>query len=281
MGVDLADQGQTSTQATAQSLPEFENPPINEVVCGVQFERSNKWQTSHFGIFWERVQHDYPNFSDQPPLLVLPDPMKPPAPEVGIAIRDEAFPLRRVWLIDQTGRFLMQLDPPRFLHNWRKVEDTDPYPHFQAAYSRFTNSLELFRSFAQDFTLGEIRPNQYELSYINHIFADELGEFPQAVNKFVKFYTWQSAFLAEPTAAEIRLKIPMQRNRGNLSVSVKHGIRNSDQKEVLILDLAARGSADPSGSDMTEWFELAHETIVRGFAEITTAEAHRMWGRKA
>ena len=276
----MADRAHTSIQATAQSLPEFQNPPINEVVCGVQFEALEKWQTVHFGLFWQRVQQEYPNFSDHQPLVVLPDPMKPPA-GVGIAVQGDLVPLRRVWMVDQTGRYLMQVDPPRFLHNWRKVKDTDSYPRFQAAYPRFTKSLELFRSFARDSSLGETRPNQYELSYINHIFADELGKFPQAVNKFVTFYTWQSAFLAEPTAAAIQLTIPMPRSRGNLSVSIKHGIRGSDQREVLLLELTARGSADPSGSDMTEWFELAHETIVRGFAEVTTTEAHKMWGRKA
>ena len=278
---DLADQGQTITQATAHSLPEFQNPPINEVVCGVQFEGLEKWQTVHFGNFWQRAQQEYPNFSDQQPLVILPDPMKPPTGG-GIAVQGDIVPpLRRVWLLDQTGRYLMQVDPPRFLHNWRKVEDTDPYPRFPAAYSRFTDSLELFRSFARDFSLGETRLNQYELSYINHIFTDEVGGFPQAIDKFVAFYTWQSTFLADPTAAEARLRIPMPRNRGILSVSVKHGVRSSDQKEALILELTARGLADPAGSDMTEWFELAHETIVRGFAEITTAEAHKMWGRKA
>ena len=175
----------------------------------------------------------------------------------------------------------MQVDPPMFLHNWRRIEDTDPYPRFADAYSRYIASLESFLSFVKDESLGKPKPSQYELTYINHIFTDDPRGFPEALDKFIRFYSWEPSFLAAPAAANIALRVPLAGNRGMLAISARHGVRRSDEKEALVLELTARGLADPSDSDMSSWFELAHETIVRGFAEITTPHAHKVWGRKA
>ena len=198
---------------------------------------------------------------------------RPPKPAEGALV-----PLRRVWLVDPTGRYLIQLDPPRFLHNWRKREDRDPYPRFETAYSRFTESLKLYQAFAEESSLGDLNPNLYELSYINHIFEEE-DVFPEQVGRFLNFYGWQpsSAFQGHPEALNIRLALPLPNKAGRLTVSVQHGTRETDGKSVLVLDLTARGATKMT---MDEWFSIAHETIVRGFAEVTTDEAQRLWRRK-
>lgn len=33
--------------------PDFENPPVVEVVCGIQFEYLSQLITPHFGLLWE------------------------------------------------------------------------------------------------------------------------------------------------------------------------------------------------------------------------------------
>jgi len=280
MGVQnsAADQG----TKTATPLPHFESPPINEVVCGVQFKHLERWKTAHFGAFWcQKVREAYPKVEDQQPLIVQPDPVTgqlldgtPPKLTEG-----SLLPLRRVWLVDSTGRYLIQIDPPRFLHNWRRLEDTDPYPRFADAYSRFTSSLELYTSFVKELSLGDPSPNLYELTYVNHI-LEEKAAFPERMDRFLNFYRWEpgGTFLAQPQAFECLLAIPLPDKAGKLSISVKHGTRTSDNKAVLVLDLTARGTATMK---MDEWFQIAHETIVRGFVEITTEEAHRAWVRNS
>jgi uncharacterized protein (TIGR04255 family) len=77
----------------------------------------------------------------------------------------------------------------------------------------------------------------------------------------------------------INLRFPLPQDRGALHVTYKHGKKVSDKKDVLILDLTARGPAKLDGSDMEDWFDLAHEWIVRGFTDLTSALAHKRWGR--
>ena len=262
------------SQAKGIVLPDFDAPPINEVVCGVQFDDLKGWQTVHFGLFWQRIREQYPNFEDQNPLLLLDDRENGKRSQMS----QDVLPLRRVWLIDATKTYVMQVDPPRFLHNWRRRSESDPYPHFEDAYSRFTSSLDFFRSFVEDSSLGEIRPRVYELSYINHMVGEEVSP-PRPLESFLSFYRWkeQGRFLAEPSKFHCTLEIPLAKDAGKLTVSVKHGVRKSDGKAILVLDLTARGSAK---LDMNDWFDVAHETIVRGFVDITTSEAQALWGRK-
>ena len=262
------------SQAKRIVLPDFDAPPINEVVCGVQFDGLDRWQTVHFGLFWQRVRKSYPKFEDQNPLRLLESPESGKPTETSTSV----LPLRRVWLVDETNRYVMQVDPPRLLHNWRKRGPSDPYPRFEDAYSRFTSCLDSFRSFVEDSSLGEIRPRLYELSYINHIVGDEVSP-ARPLESFLSFYQWkeQRAFLGEPSKFQCTLEIPLAKDAGKLSVSVKHGVRKPDGKAILVLDLTARGSAK---LDMNDWFDVAHETIVRGFVDITTSEAQALWSRR-
>lgn len=266
---------------TLTPLPDFGAPPINEVVCGVQFKHLEAWKTAHFGAFWwTKVREDYPNVEDHPPLNFQPDPVTGQVPEGAppTLLEGPLLPLRRVWLVDQTANYLMQIDPPRFLHNWRKLGDNDPYPRFADAYSRFTKSLDLYRSFIDELSLGDLQPNLYELTYINHIVGED-GVFPGTMSRFVNFYRWEpnGSFLGQPDAFAGTFVLPLRDGAGKLTISLKQGLRRSDGKPVVVLDLTARGAA---GINMDDWFHIAHEAIVRGFAEITTEEAQALWQRK-
>lgn len=59
----------------------------------------------------------------------------------------------------------------------------------------------------------------------------------------------------------------------------RHGKRMPDEKEVLVVEFTARGKAGPGEADMGRWFEIAHDSIVRTFVELTTPEAQELWGR--
>lgn len=270
------------TQQETTVLPEFENPPINELVCGTQFESIGKWQTPHFGLFWERVRAEYPEFQDQNPLTTLSAPTAAEVSKLRVDIETlQMVPLRRVWLLDQSRQYLMQVDPPRFLHNWRKLKDGDTYPRFRSAYAKFTESLNVFRRFVRESSLGEPVFDQYELSYINHIVSDE--ENPTSAYEYLSCFKWdpESKLLGRPNGLQLSFRVPLGEKRGMLIISAKHGKRKSDNRHVLILELSARGSAEPTGTDMQEWYDLAHETIVRSFVELTTSEAHKFWRRTA
>jgi uncharacterized protein (TIGR04255 family) len=54
---------------TTDGLPEYENPPAIEVVCGILFKTLDAFSLPHFGLFWERCKANYPTCRDVAPLL--------------------------------------------------------------------------------------------------------------------------------------------------------------------------------------------------------------------
>lgn len=49
-------------------LPDFNAPPVIEVVVGVQFPTIDELCTAHVGAFWQRMRAEYPGVQDMPPL---------------------------------------------------------------------------------------------------------------------------------------------------------------------------------------------------------------------
>lgn len=263
-----------------KSLPEYKKPPVIEVVCGVQFEEIKSLQSVHYGEFWQRIKRDYPKTEDMPPLREIFESKEALAPSVQL----EAFempPLRRIFFVDNTDNYLLQMQPTRFLANWRKRSETDEYPRFSKAYDRFINGLNEFESFVKN--LIGISPvvNQFELTYINHMLEKDIP-YPIGMKYYLSFLALNmeraEAFLPVPRSFQSRLQFALPNSSGVLHITVSHGRRNDGQK-VMVLDLTARGPAKNGIIGMEEWFKLAHEWIVRGFTDITSTAAHKEWER--
>ena len=266
-------------EAVPQALPEFGQPPLTEVVCGLQFQ-ALALRTVHLGDFWQTMRDRYPSFEDHAPLANIFDDS-----DRGVRVEQDYFldmpPLRRVFFVDETKNFLLQLGASRFLANWRKLNDSDAYPRFDATYVRLREGWDKFREYSSRSELGAIRLNQYELTYINHI-PDEMSGSDHA-NELFTFVRWPqlSVDVFEPNlrGTQLRFQIPFKKARGSLSVALQRGERVPDGRHVFILELTARGSAAEDGADRDGWFAFAHEAIVQTFASLTTTKAHEHWGR--
>lgn len=189
-------------------------------------------------------------------------------------------PLRRVFYIDSTTNFLLQLQSSRFLSNWRKRQPSDQYPSFEAAYSRFSRGWNDFLKFSKESGFPVPEANQYELTYVNHI-HQTTEAFPVGIQRILPLLSWKTArsanFLPDPTSLACRLQFNFPESKGRLHVAVSHGLL--DGKGLLVVDFTARGSARKDWSDMHDWFSMAHEWIVSGFTDLTSSDAHSTWRR--
>jgi len=248
---------------------------------GIQFDPLPEFRSSHFGIFLERVREEYPNTEDRAPISEVRETDQDTAIRAQIGLLDMP-PLRRVFFVDPTGNFLLQLQASRFHANWRRQREEDQYPRFSNTFHRFTLGWTLFHQFADEANLGALNTNQYELSYINHI---EEGDeaFPAGMEEFLPLFNWTSAqsglFLPKPSSATMRLAFSLPEAKGRLHVSIAHGLLPRGGKQILVMDLTARGPAKADWSDFKDWFSLAHEWIVRGFTDLTSNQAHDRWRR--
>ncbi len=142
-------------------LPEFDHPPVDEVVLGIEFAPLRGFTQAHLGVFWNDIREDYPRTQDQIPLLdlgtlpiVIPTGIPPNA----------GF---RTWFISNDDSSIIQVQNDRFICNWRKRGDE--YPRFEPLYERFSANLALFERVAEGLELGTLSPRRIEVTYINWI----------------------------------------------------------------------------------------------------------------
>src|SRR5438874_10786963 len=106
-------------------LPDFENPPVIETVLGVQFAPLSRFTVPYFGLYWQKIKHEYDHFEVYPPLASLIEefgtavPSRPPPrqPQVSIELTNE--PGIRCWFLDKSENNLIQVQQDRFVHNWK------------------------------------------------------------------------------------------------------------------------------------------------------------------
>ena len=253
-----------------RALPDYDNPPVNELAVGVYFEPLNGWQTRHVGHFWGEVRKDFPNTEDQPPII-----------EVERGPRFEILqlpPLRRTFLVSQDQNFVIQLQESRFLLNWRKKQPTDVYPRFSAHFKKFIGHWGHFSDFVAREKVGNLKPARYELTYVNHIEQGD-NSVSETVERYARIFNWSSLnakFLPPPTGINVVWTFTMPEQLGFAQANLSQGVR-ADGRAVLVLVMSCTGSASPKIS-LNDWFAASHRWLAHGFKELTTDAARKEWG---
>ena len=265
-----------------KTLPEFERPPVIEVVCGVLFKSLENMLAPHLGVLWERFKAKYPTCQEVPPLAPAIEKYDDSA-GVELTISDKP-PLPRVWFVHESETGIIQVQRDRFLHNWKKVRPEDEYPRYTNVIELFRTHLSTFDSFITDVGLGSVEPLQYELTYVNHIPQGEGFDSLDRIGCTLPDFGWRTndkRFLPMPDRLNWRTSFALPNKAGRLHATIRNGVRNEDGKPLLLFELTARGfGKDRSRAEMWEWFDLGHKWIVRAFADLTDEDVQcDVWKR--
>jgi uncharacterized protein (TIGR04255 family) len=265
-------------------LPSFKNPPVVEVAMAVQFEPLTGLATVHYGEYRRRIRADYPRLEEKPPLgrsyESFSGEQAPSTPEVEIS---ELPPLRRCWFVDKHGNSLVQMDSEHFVYNWRNETGAETYPRYESVRKKFRDLWSDFLKFLEEEGLGEPRVNHWEISYVNHLDKgqgwDSLPELGNVLH--ISPNAPHNGFLPAPEALQVVAVYAFPEKRGRLRISLQNAVRRRDMQECMLLKLISRGHAHSSQTDVIlGHFDVGREWIVRAFAEITTEQAHALWGRE-
>jgi len=268
-------------------LPDFEQPPISEVLLSIQFERLEALTSPHLGILWNNFRTEFPNVEEHAqlaPAFERFEAVQPAAPSV----RYESLgtpPLRRAWFLNGKETELIQIQSDRLIHNWRKIQDADSYPRYEQIRDHFVGEAKLFQSFITQEGLGELVVNQCEVTYVNHIMAGEVGEGHAELQNIIS--NWRKEeyrFLPAPENASLALRFLIRNEAdetiGRLHAQVQPAWRNVDKRPMYVMTLTARGIPMGEGLDGSlRFFDVGREWIVRGFADLTTTKMHELWRR--
>jgi uncharacterized protein (TIGR04255 family) len=248
---------------------------------GVEFERLAQWSVPHFGLFYQEIRDEYPQFDVHAPLVPNPTVTARPGAEF-LAVRAGVIPDVRCWFINHDSTRLIQVQRDRFIHNWRKCDGGD-YPHYETIKPIFEADWRRFLAFLESNGLGKPSIRQCEITYINHI-EQGLGwdSFAQ-LGEVLRYWAGDQVgdFLPPLQDAGLALRYAMPAEKGILHIQMDPVIRHQDGKELIQLSLTTRGRPKSGEwTDVSEWLDLGHVWIVNGFEAITTDKMHTIWGKE-
>jgi len=265
----------TSTSKTsADPLPSYRKPPVDEIVCGVRFEPLPELKVPHIGLLWEKFRQEYPVLQHAAPIVTG---SSLPVDET------TGFPLPRIWFISKADNELVQFQLDCFYYNWR--QRGDDYPRYPSIIQKFEKAKSQLDAFTNELELGTIVPLECELTYINHIPIGQGWESIDDLPKVIRDFTWQKGkrnFLPNPANVAWQVRFELPDRKGSLNVKLNQAKRKADGVPSLILEVAAKGlGEEKTGKAIRDWFDLAHEWIVRGFTDLTTKEIQEnIWERE-
>ena len=261
-----------------QHLPDYSDPPLNEVVLGIQYVPVPAYSSINAQEIWNLFCRDFP--------IVQEQPLIPPVFETfgGTNLRPSfqfeigGAPVgSRLWFIAPNRDHLIQFQSDRFLANWRKQSETHDYPHFEpiaAAFEKNLSSLEKY--FLERFSYT-ISINQAEVSYINLIPVEDFSD----VGLWFSF--WQGKNLNMETM-NLNFKEIMRGSNGQPIARLHHELQSvftmDGRHKAFQLSLTFRGKPpDGNINSALDFIKLGREVIVNRFTLMTTTQAHEHWGR--
>jgi uncharacterized protein (TIGR04255 family) len=261
----------------------FDHPPVVETVLGLRFNSLLKWEVPFFGLFWATIRDRYPKYRVVPSLGTTNEDVDPSGRmNVGISVNIlQGSPPCRLWYYNDAETELVQVQPDRFIFNWKRGLIAATYPHFDNIRPSFESEWMHFRDFVILNDLGEIRIKECEITYINHIESgvgwEGLGELDNVL--VVWSGTKESTLLPSPEVVNLRLRYLLPGNKGRLEVLAEPAIRNDDNKGIVQLTMIARGAPETSDvNSVLEWFDFAQAFVREAFVDLTTRNMHSIWG---
>ncbi|MCI0560007.1 MAG: TIGR04255 family protein [Nitrososphaera sp.] len=266
--------------------PDFNKPPVTEVVLGVQFSKLPKLDSLQMGGLSERFKKEYPHHKPMQRLDPKTEEFEPTErPTVQFSVVSEP-PTPRYWFESNSRTELIQVQNDRFIFNWRQMEASAKYPRYEKVRAKFQKHFRTFRNFLKDRDLGDVVVNQCEVTYVNLLPAgsgwNHHGEIDQVFSSWSGRYT--DNFLWRPEEVVLRTSYLLRDTQnepvGRLHFAVEPRLRISDKLPMIRFTITARGMPlRKSEAGVIEFLNFGRDNIVRGFASFTTKKMHRLWER--
>src|SRR5664280_701713 len=176
---DLGFETMTVVPERPEDLPNFTDPPVDEVIIGLAFMSVGGNTSNHVAKYRDIVKDSYPGLQYQPRLPIqlerLADEGWSAQPPFGLA--GAGMPLQmgqtgqRTWLVGSDDQRLTKIQDDGFLSNWRKR--SEPYPRFEPLLREFWDRFSVFRSQLDNDAVIPLQLQQLEVSYINWVPVDD------------------------------------------------------------------------------------------------------------
>jgi len=253
-----------------------------------QFDDVPHLNGPRMGLLWDRFRDKFPRIQihpqRSPSFEVFGKPRESTSGDIVLEFSSHPSPL--VWYVSEDESELIQVQKNRFVFNWR-CRDKE-YPRYGHVRKAFSNHLEVFRSFlAEEKISEELRTNQWEITYVNHIERGDLWRKHSDLGEIIPSWKHRTngGFLPKPedVALNIRYRINDEgEDIGRLHIVAQPVFAAPTKEPIIMLRLTARGPCQ--GGEMTDdllrYLDIGRKWIVQGFTSITSPQMHENWGRE-
>lgn len=250
-----------------KNLASFKNPPLNEVVIGIQFSTPEGYNQIYAKEVWDLFKHDYPTVEDKAALALTFETF-PQSGHNQIEFKSGASH-DRFWFISETKNDLIQFQENKFLHNWRKGSQINSdYPRYEIIKEKFINEIICLEAYFKNTFSSNLKINQCELSYINHI------QYNKNIFNFINLtdiHTSDFYFTFKEELSKENKKYGRFICDAGLSL-------DQNQNEIIVLNLTIRGKPENDSIESTiEFIDNSRILIVEKFDQLTSTDAHKVW----
>lgn len=254
-------------------------PPIVELIIGIQFAPLVNVTSGHFGCFWREHLQTWKLFADVEPIADQFESFESPVllSANELMIVQAPYP-GRLQIVSADEAKMIQIQQSRFLLNWRSRGTA--YPTFSAVLEDFLGNLSRFRSFIRESGFGELIPNQWELTYVDAFRKSEhwetLDDWPKVLPGLLS--TINIGVASTMTNRNAAWKFDLPENFGRLHFNMSHArLRNSDNSkngrfsDAILLNSTIRGPIQRF--DLLEaTVRSAKKTLSQAFRNIVSKE---------
>jgi uncharacterized protein (TIGR04255 family) len=270
-----------------QSLPRFRKPPVVETVLGLFFRPSEKFSSAQLGIVWDRYfREQFPKLEERPPAEEVPEQFGEASlmgsPMVRWQVMDRPD-TPRFWAESENGQHVIQIQKNAFFSNWLKTAGDVTYHPYPERRKEFDKQMAQLEEYFQEQKIGRIEPTSWNVTYVNQIDYKGMDHLGSEVAKKLTVWTNQfsDGFLHQPDKLTLGFAFPMPDNTGRLNVNLTPVVLPKDRRQMLRLDLTARGPLKTKDlASALIAIDMGHEWVVRGFASLTHPEMHQVWERE-
>jgi uncharacterized protein (TIGR04255 family) len=256
-------------------LPDYNIPPINEVVIGVQFSDIKDFKLHHISDIYDIIGREiYSDYKELPPL-----------PKINFSNKDTIT----LQLSDnsEAPRFflIVQFQKDRLLCNWRKSQKSMSYCRYDKIEHNFFELYNSLRKKLKELGYSHVmQPEILELHYVNIIPYNN----PDDLSNLLEGITWNvkgdGKNLPAPSEFNMHWRYILDENHAIMSIRAVTLQDKANGDDVLRLDIYTQGQIDCESDEcfeakMKQWYDTSHKWIVKAFDEITHPEMHKKWGK--
>ena len=256
-------------------IADYQRPPLVETVLGVQFNSLQQLTVGHLGAFWGQLGDEWPLVMEAPPIVPQFERFGSSvfSPELGIRLMSR--PEIRLRILNASNDRMIQTQQNRFIYNWIKKSE-EKYPEYPTIRDGFSDTFDKFQHFLTARNIGSVRPNQWEVTYINAIPKGTVWEIPGDW-KFFSLLNSRSVSCIEPLESfGGEWHFPLRNQIGRLHIKWAHQ-SDQDGSQSIGLTLTARGPLNDLDSLLPS-FDLGRSFIVQTFRELMSESANSYWG---